>query len=122
VTPSIVWDNSYGWLKTLWGHCGQHFPLRLVRATRPYVPTIDAGRKLDGPMQVHFVSAVLDCGHIVRVPLERAERPGAPGKCHRFLPCYKCWLAAGNFLHVQCSFCAGIHPPSEPCMRGMILG
>ncbi|HYX20482.1 MAG TPA: hypothetical protein VFA98_06510 [Thermoanaerobaculia bacterium] len=122
MTSSIVWDNSYGWLKALWSHAGQHFPLRLVRATRPYVPTIDAGRRLDGPMQVHFVSAVLDCGHIVRVPLERAERPGVPGKCHRFLPCYKCWLSAGNFLHAQCSFCGGMHPPEQACMRGLILG
>jgi len=117
MTASIVWDDTYGRLKALWAHCGDRFPLRAVRASRPYAPPIDTGRRIDGPMQVHFVSAVLSCGHVVRVPLALAERPAAPGKCRRLLPCYKCWLAEGNFLHAQCSFCAGIHPPREPCAR-----
>jgi len=141
VTAAVVWDDTYSYLKALWGYCGGQFPLRLCRASRPFVPMIDAGRIVDGPAEVLFVSAVLDCGHVVRVPLERAytrsvlaslyaeglrpgaeaARPGTSGKTRRLLPCYKCWMAAGNYLHQGCSFCGQAHPTSLPCARAAAI-
>ena len=112
----MVWDDSLRSLCELWRMAGHLFPLRFCRAARKWQPP----GATQGPMPAFF-SAVLSCGHLVRVPVERAARPGHPGKCRAILPCYKCWSKDGNFVLIPCSFCGAAHPSAEPCTNLHLL-
>jgi hypothetical protein len=107
----MIFDDSLRLLVELWRSAGHLFPLQFCRASRPWRAPGAGG---PGP---EFFSAMLACGHLVRVPAERARKPGNPNKCRALLPCYKCWLKKGNFVLLPCSFCGGAHLSVEACAR-----
>lgn len=102
-----VWDEMQTKLSVLWQVAGHLFPKRSAVAFRQ-TPTAD------------LVSALLSCGHVVRVPLSACGR----SERLRWIGCYKCWLVesgatlAEAFSHAMpCSFCGTPHHPDFPCAR-----
>jgi len=107
----VVWDDSRDWVMCLWSVYAHYFPLKVCSALR----------RGSGSL----ASALLDCGHVVRVPSALFGPRGRRAP----IGCYKCWLrACGTTLaetcwHVMpCSFCGRGHPPEAACMRPHPLG
>jgi hypothetical protein len=118
-----VWDAGHFVLVSLWRGYWQFFPLRLHLRSRPVktaLEVIEAAATF-GEVPVAFFSVLLSCGHVVRVPADFVRKPlsslDEPGR-RIFVPCYKCWAAAGGAAYpFVCSFCGVSHDSSVPCVR-----
>jgi len=115
-----VWDASHTQLVGLWQIAGHLFPSQLVKRSRLLKPSPDV---IQAAVEYNlepalFFSAVLDCGHVVRAPIEIAGRAWQPKRCKPLVPCYKCWAKAGGLVAgLMCSFCGVPHPFEQPCIR-----
>jgi len=115
-----IWDASHTRLVALWQFASHLFPLALVRRARLLKPSRDVALAAAayGQAPTIFFSAILSCGHVVRIPQQVAARAESPKRCKPIVPCYRCWAAAGNGLTgLVCSFCGVPHGFEQSCMR-----
>lgn len=107
-----VWDESRQKLSNLYEVAAHLFP----RHARRFSRVVQDGAS--GDFGTLFFAAGLACGHVVRIPqMVAAVGPKSPLACKNRLPCYKCWLKAGNTIAAPCTFCGRSHLARQACSR-----